>query len=66
MTFITHEFRVSVVSDVRERVRDFRITTLKCIYRFVTSYLLSVKVTRENEKNKNSRLYASVSELFMV
>ena len=31
--------------------------TLKCIYRFVTSYLLSVKVTHENEKNKNSRLY---------
>jgi uncharacterized protein YozE (UPF0346 family) len=26
MTFITHRFRVSVVSDVRERVRDFRIT----------------------------------------
>jgi hypothetical protein len=25
MTFITHGFRVSVVSDVRERVRDFRI-----------------------------------------
>ena len=24
MTFITHGFRVSVVSDVRERVRDFR------------------------------------------
>ena len=26
MTFITHGFRVSVESDVRERVRDFRIT----------------------------------------
>jgi hypothetical protein len=26
MTFITHGFRVSVVSDVRERVLDFRIT----------------------------------------
>jgi len=26
MTFITHGFRVSVVSDVRERVRDFKIT----------------------------------------
>ena len=26
MTFIKHGFRVSVVSDVRERVRDFRIT----------------------------------------
>jgi hypothetical protein len=26
MTFITHGFRVSVVSDVRERVQDFRIT----------------------------------------
>jgi hypothetical protein len=26
MIFITHGFRVSVVSDVRERVRDFRIT----------------------------------------
>ena len=26
MTFITHEFQVSVVSDVRKRVRDFRIT----------------------------------------
>ena len=26
MTFITHGDRVSVVSDVRERVRDFRIT----------------------------------------
>jgi hypothetical protein len=26
MTFIIHRFRVSVVSDVRERVRDFRIT----------------------------------------
>ena len=26
MTFITHGFRVSVVSDVRERVRDFRNT----------------------------------------
>ena len=26
MTFITHGFRVSVVSYVRERVRDFRIT----------------------------------------
>ena len=26
MTFIAHGFRVSVVSDVRERVRDFRIT----------------------------------------
>jgi hypothetical protein len=26
MTFITHRFRVSVVSDLRERVRDFRIT----------------------------------------
>jgi hypothetical protein len=26
MTFITHGFQVSVVSDVRERVRDFRIT----------------------------------------
>ena len=26
MTFITHGFRVSVVLDVRERVRDFRIT----------------------------------------
>jgi hypothetical protein len=26
MTFITHGFRVSVVSDVRERVRDIGIT----------------------------------------
>ena len=26
MTFITHGFRVTVVSDLRERVRDFRIT----------------------------------------
>ena len=26
MIFITHGFRVSVVSDVRQRVRDFRIT----------------------------------------
>jgi hypothetical protein len=26
MTFITHGFRVSVVSDVRERAQDFRIT----------------------------------------
>ena len=26
MTFITHGFRVSVVSDVRERVPDFMIT----------------------------------------
>ena len=26
MTFITHGFRVSVASGVRERVRDFRIT----------------------------------------
>jgi hypothetical protein len=26
MTFITHGFWVSVISDVRERVRDFRIT----------------------------------------
>jgi hypothetical protein len=26
MTFITHGFRVPVVSDERERVRDFRIT----------------------------------------
>jgi hypothetical protein len=26
MTFITHGFRVSVVSDVQERVRNFRIT----------------------------------------
>jgi len=26
MTFITHRFRVSVVSDVRERVQVFRIT----------------------------------------
>jgi hypothetical protein len=26
MTFITHRFQVSVVSDVREMVRDFRIT----------------------------------------
>ena len=26
MTFITHGFQVSGVSDVRERVRDFRIT----------------------------------------
>jgi hypothetical protein len=26
MTFITHRFRVSEISDVRERVRDFRIT----------------------------------------
>ena len=26
MTFITHGFRVSVISDVRERVQDFRIT----------------------------------------
>ena len=26
-------------------------------YRFVTSYLLSVNVTHENEKNKNGRLY---------
>jgi len=26
MTFITHGFRVSVVSDLREMVRDIRIT----------------------------------------
>jgi len=26
MTFITHGFRVSVASDVRERVQDFMIT----------------------------------------
>jgi hypothetical protein len=26
MTFITHGFRVSVVSNVQERVQDFRIT----------------------------------------
>ena len=26
MTFITHRFQISVVSDVRERVQDFRIT----------------------------------------
>jgi hypothetical protein len=27
MTFITHGFQVSVVSDVQERVQDFRITS---------------------------------------
>ena len=33
MTFITHGFRVSVVSDVRERVRDFRIIRLRFMLR---------------------------------
>ena len=26
MTFITHGFRISLVSDVRARIRDFRVT----------------------------------------
>jgi hypothetical protein len=33
MTFITHGFRVSVVSDVRERLQDLGITFLRFMLR---------------------------------
>ena len=44
MTFITHGFRVSVVSDVRERVRDFRITLVECVSVLHGTCLQSVEI----------------------
>jgi hypothetical protein len=46
MTFITHGFRVSVVSDVRERVRDFRITfALYVVFFFlITDFIALIAV----------------------
>jgi hypothetical protein len=40
MTFIANEFRVSVVSDVRERVRDFRITFALYVKKIFISVLV--------------------------
>jgi hypothetical protein len=51
MTFITHGFRVSVVSDVREGVRDFRITTAR------------LNETRFGSKKKSSPIYLGPKNL---
>jgi hypothetical protein len=58
MTFITHGFRVSVVSDVRERVRDFRITF--ALYVGTTARL---NETRFGPKKKSSPIYLSPKNL---
>jgi hypothetical protein len=54
MTFITHGFRVSVISDVRERVRDLA-SPLRFMLRR-SSLVECVSVLHErvyNEKKKN-------------
>ena len=76
MTFITHGFRVSVVSDVRERVRDFRITfTLYVNFGdFVRNdnsnkgTTARLNETRFGPKNKSSPIYLGpkISTLFDV
>jgi hypothetical protein len=39
ITLITHGFRVSVVSDLRERVRNFRITFALCVKKIFISWV---------------------------
>jgi hypothetical protein len=67
MTFITYGFRVSVVSDVREGVRDFRINF--ALLR-VVSNVLSKNVTKDVSKSEKAlsevTQYPSDSEHFMV
>ena len=45
MTFITHGVRISVVSDVRERVRDFRITFALYVKKISISWVCLVCYT---------------------
>ena len=58
MTFITHGFRVSVVSDVRERVRDFRITFALYVKKiFITTLVECVSVLPGNRCLQNVEFF---------
>ena len=50
MTFITHGFRVSVVSDVRERVRDFMITFAFYVKKIFISFFIIFSAKKFREK----------------
>ena len=67
MTFITHEFRVSVISDVRERVRDLGsplrfMLRRSALVEGVNIRVLHLKCLQCTEK----KLYASVCESMFV
>ena len=59
MTFITHGFRVSVVSDVRERVRYFRITFALYVKKIFISCVL-VCYTERVYKTQNFFLFVNM------
>jgi hypothetical protein len=63
MTFITHGFRVSVVSDVRERVRDFRITFALYAKKIFISW---VCYTERVYKASNFFLFVSICAAMIV
>jgi hypothetical protein len=59
MTFITHGFRVSVVSYVREMVRDFRITFALYVKKIFISGSVLVCYTERVYKASTIFLWAS-------
>ena len=60
MTFITHGFRVSVVSDVQERVRDFRITFALYVKKIFISWVCKVCYTERVYKASNFILFVNM------
>jgi hypothetical protein len=63
MTFITHGFRVSVVSDVRERMRDFRITFALYNDNSNKGTTARLNETRFGPKKKSFPIYLSPKNL---
>jgi hypothetical protein len=61
MTFITHGFQVLVVSDVRERVRDFRITF--ALYNSNKGTTARLNETRFGIKKRSSPIYLGPKNL---
>jgi hypothetical protein len=75
MTFITHGFRGSVVSDVRERVRDLgsrlrlilnRSSLVECSQNYYLYMYMFMRRCDSSLYAVPNPYYASVSELFMV
>jgi hypothetical protein len=66
MTFITHGFRVSVVSDVRERVRDFRITFALYVKKIFISSSVLVCYTEPVFTKRRFFLFVSICAAMFV
>ena len=60
MTFITHGFQVSVVSDVQERVRDFKITFALYVKKIFISWVCKVCYTERVYKALNFILFVNM------